>query len=303
MNMKIGFIGVGIMGTGMVSNLCKTGFSVKFVAQNDERSRANASIVKERGAVEVESYTILATESDVIMLSLPDSKIVEHVLLSDQGIGPHLREGQVVVDFSTSHPSSTRKLAETLKSRGIDLIDAPLTGSKNEAAAGTLNVICGGPEKTFESINPALNAIASNIFYVGPAGTGHAIKLINNYLGQFNLAAICEMLVFAQTYGVDLNKMFEVISVSGGNSTSFQGYMPKLMTRDFTINFHQKFVLKDIRYMIDLARETGVPTTLGDNLLALHEQAFANGYGEEDTTAILKFFEENSRGPSTTNSK
>ena len=101
---------------------------------------ANARIAKEKGAVEIENYAMLAAESDVIMLSLPDSKIVEHVLLSDQGIGPHLCKGQVVVDFSTSYPPSTRKLAETLKSRGIDLLDAPLTGSKAQADTGTLNV-------------------------------------------------------------------------------------------------------------------------------------------------------------------
>lgn len=293
--MKIGFIGVGIMGTGMVTNLCKAGFSVKFVARDDERARANARIAEEKGAVEVENYAMLAAESDVIMLSLPDSKIVEHILVSDQGIGPHLREGQVVVDFSTSYPASTRKLAETLNARGIYLLDAPLTGSKVQAELGSLNVICGGPDKTFESIKPAFDAIASNIFHVGPVGTGHTIKLINNYLGQANLAAVCEILVFAQTYGVDLNKLHEVISVSGGNSTSFQSSMPKLMARDFAINFQQKFVLKDIRYMIDFARETGVPTPIADNLLALHEKAFANGYGEEDITALLKFFEENAR--------
>ena len=212
-------------------------------------------------------------------------------------------EEWVVVDFSTSYPPSTRKLAETLKSRGIDLLDAPLTGSKAQADTGTLNVIGSGPEKTFERIKLAFNAIASNVFYVGSAGMGHTVKLINNYLGQANLAALCEILVFAQTYGVDLNKLYEVVSVSGGNSSSFQVNMPRLMVRDFAINFQQKFVLKDIRYMINFARETGVPTPLADNLLALHEQAFANGYGEEDTTALLKFFEENSSGSSTANSR
>ncbi len=301
--MNIGFIGVGIMGTGMVSNLCKDGFSVKFVARDDERSRANARIAREKGAVEVENYEMLAIDSDVIMLSLPDSNIVEHVLLSDQGIGPHLRKGQVVVDFSTSYPPSTRKLSETLKSRDIDLIDAPLTGSKPQADTGTLNVIVGGPEKIFEIIKPAFNAIASNVIYVGSVGMGHTIKLINNYLGQTNLAAICEILVFAQTYGVDLQKLHEVVSVSGGNSTSFQGCMPRFMARDFAINFQQRLVLKDIRYMTDFTREAGVPTPLADTLLAIHEQAFANGYGEEDTTAMLKFFEENARGSSPPKSK
>lgn len=214
------------------------------------------------------------------------------MLLTDDGIGPHLRTGQIVVDMSTSYPSSTVKIAAQLKERGVDFLDAPLTGSRPEAEAGKLNVMCGGPRQAYEKVRPLFDAIAANVFHVGPSGSGHAIKLINNFLGQVSVAALSEVLPVAQKLGVDLQALRDVVSVSGGNSKAFQGMMRRVLEDDFSVAFRQKFVHKDVRYVNYLARENRVPSPLSSVLLSIHDMAAAKGYGEKDFSTLVKFWGE-----------
>ena len=289
MSLRVGYIGIGIMGSGIVKNLRKADIPVKFVVH---RNRERVPELLETGAEEAADYASLATGSDVIMMTLPDSSVVEPVLLDEGGIGPHLRESQIVVDLSTSYPPSTRKIAESLSPRGTILLDAPVTGSRPQAESGTLNVMCGGPKEAYDKVRPLFDAIAANVFHVGPVGAGHAIKLLNNFLGQLSIAAICEMLPFAHKYGVDLQAFFDVVSVSGGNSKAFQGLLPRLMKRDFGIAFQQKFVHKDLRYINNLTREQGIPTPLASALLAIHDMALAKGLGEKDFSTLLTFWED-----------
>ena len=151
--------------------------------------------------------------------------------------------------------------------------------------------MCGGSRATFEQVRPLFAAIAANVFHVGPVGAGHTIKLINNYLGQVSVAAISEMLPLAARCGVDPAALFDVVSVSGGNSRVFQGLVPRLQRRDFAVHFRQKYVYKDLRYINGLAQEEQCPVRLAPALLALHAEALAQGYGEEDFSALLKFWE------------
>lgn len=287
--MKVGYMGAGVMGCGIIKNLRKAGVPVSFAVHRD-RSRVDE--LTEAGAVEVEDLKTLASESDLIMMTVPDSSIVELLLEGDDGIGPHLRKGQIVVDMSTSYPKSTLKLSAVLKSRGIAMLDAPLTGSRPEAESGTLNVMCGGENDAFEKVRPLFNAIASNVFHVGPSGSGNVIKLINNCLGQVAVAAICELLPLARKYNIDLQTMTDVISVSMGNSKAFQVLMPKVMNSDFdTIAFQQKYVHKDVRYVNEFCQSQNVPTPLAATLLTVHDDAFKAGYGEKDFSALATYYE------------
>ena len=292
MNQRIGFIGIGNMGAGIVKNLRKKEIEVSFTARENQRALAAAERLTGFGARRAVNYENLAEESDVVMLCLPDTPTVEHILLSGEGIGPSLREGQIIVDLSTSYPPSTRRLCAIFKDRGIDLLDAPLTGSKVQAEEGILNVMCGGSKEAFDVVKPVFEAFSAHVFHVGESGSGHAIKLINNYFGQASLMTLCEILPFAKKYGVSLQALYDVISVSGGNNATFQGMMPRLMKRDFSINFQQKLARKDVHYMNKLARETGTPTPMAAAVLSLHDMATARGYGDEDISAMLKFFEE-----------
>jgi len=298
MAMRVGYIGIGAMGCGIVKHLRKGGFPVAFIVH---RNRTRVEELTGCGAVEVQDYAALAAEGDIIMLTVPDSSVVEPLLIGEDGIGPHLEKGKIVVDMSTSYPASTLNIAEALDSRGIHFLDAPLTGSKPEAESGRVNVICGGPKEIYDKVKPLFDAFAAHVFHVGPIGSGHVIKLINNLLGQANVAAICEMLPLAQKLGVDLQALFDVVSVSGGNSKIFQSMVPKLRKRDFTLAFKQELVHKDLRYITNLAREHGIPAPLACGLLSLHDIVLARGYGKQDFRTLLKFWEEVSgvvvRGP------
>ena len=287
--MRVGYLGIGIMGSGIIKNLRKAAIPVAFLVH---RNRERVPELIAAGSREAPDCAALAAESDIIMMTLPDSSVVEPFLLGAEGIGPHLHSGQVVVDMSTSYPPSTRKIAGVLQTRGITLLDAPVTGSRPQAESGTLNVMCGGPKEAFDKVKPLFDAIAANVFHVGPVGSGHAIKLINNFLGQINAAAVCEMLPLALKCGIDLQALYECVSVSGGNSNVFQGIVPRLMKRDFSRAFQLKYVHKDMSYVSNLAREQCTAAPLSAALLRLHDMALARGYGDEDFTALLKFWEE-----------
>jgi 2-hydroxy-3-oxopropionate reductase len=265
---------------------------VSLTARGNERARAYAAKATEQGAVEAEDFKALAESSEVIMLCVPDSNVVEGLLRGEDGIGPHLHSGHTVVDFSTSYPTSTQSLAAELAERGITLLDAPLTGSKVQAEKGELNVICGGDKEAYERLVTLFETISANLFHVGTSGSGHAVKLINNYLGQAILASICESVSFAQKFGLDLQSMFDAISVSGGNSPFFQAFVPRMIERDFEVNFQQKFAHKDIRYVNNIFRETGAPAPLAGTLLSIYDMAIGRGLGEEDVGALLKLYEE-----------
>jgi len=289
MTQRVGYIGAGVMGAGIIKNLRKHGFPVSFIVHSN---RARVSELTDAGAVEVADYQALAAASDILMLTVPDSSVVEPLLLGESGIGPYLRSGQIVIDLSTSYPASTRKIAEELGQRGITVLDAPLTGSRTHAESGKLNVMCGGSAEAFEQVRPLFDAIAANVFHVGVVGVGHTIKLINNYLGQVTVAAVCEILPFAQKSGVSLQALYDVVSVSGGNSNQFQGLVPRVMKRDFGINFQLKYIHKDIRYITMAARESRIPTPVANALLGVHDMSLAKGYGDEDFSGLLKFWEE-----------
>ncbi len=289
MSMTVGYIGIGIMGCGIIKNLRKAGVPVNFMVH---RNRQRVQELTDVGAREVDGCAALAAGSEVVMMTVPDSSVVEPLLLGDEGIGPHLTKGQIVVDMSTSYPPSTQRIAAALDSRGVTLLDAPLTGSRPQAESGTLNVMCGGATEAFEKVKPLFEAIAAHVFHVGPVGSGHAIKLINNFLGQVNVAAICEVLPFARKSGVSLQALFDVVSVSGGHSRAFERLLPRIMQRDFDVRFQQKFVHKDLRYINYLLRENGVPAPLAAAALSIHDMALARGYGERDMSTLALFWEE-----------
>ena len=288
---RVGFIGIGTMGSAIARNIRKAGMAVAFVI-HDERDRANAVTLTEDGAEQADGYESLVADSDVIMLSLPDSTTVESVVMGEHGIGTHLQSGQVVVDLSTSYPPSTRAIAAVLEARGVAFMDAPLSGSRPQAEAGTLTVICGGRRTAFERIRPILATFSAEAVHIGDVGSGHAVKLINNFLSLLNLAAICEMLPFAQKYGLCLQELYSTLSKSGANSVMLERMMPRLLKRDFSVTFKQAFAHKDLRYFNDLTREEGVPTPLAASLLSVYDMAAAKGYGERDMTSQLQFWEE-----------
>jgi len=295
--LRAGFIGVGTMGQGMVMNLRRNGFAVMFLARETAGGRTARERLSQAGATPTGDPAELARASDVVILCLPDSPTVESILTGPDGLKRYLRAGSIVIDCSTSHPASTRRLAEELAVGGVTLLDGPLTGSRAQADAGTLNVLGAGPLAAFEKARPVMLGFAARVFHLGDTGSGHAAKLINNFLGLLALAGLCEVWPLLEGQGIDRRAFFDAISASGGNSATFQGAFPKLEARSFSRNFAQKLGEKDVRYLAQLVHAAGGQVHLADCLHEVFESSLAAGFGESDTSELVRYFDPAQRAP------
>jgi 3-hydroxyisobutyrate dehydrogenase-like beta-hydroxyacid dehydrogenase len=285
---RIGFVGPGLMGRGVVKNLLAKGYQVMVYAHReglklDDLTGAGASVTR--------SLAELGEENPTVILCVPSSKEVEATILGTPGLLQSMRDGSVVIDLSTSLPASTRMLAARLGERKIAFLDAPMTGTPVHANAGELNLMVGGEKAVYEKCLPVFRAIARNIFYVGATSHGNIVKLINNFLGQLSNAGIAEALPLAVKAGVDLKALYDVVRVSGGNSRVFEGMVPAICRRDFTVTFQLKLALKDMTYMSAVGKEYGTPLPMVNNLVNVLELAQATGLGEENTSALVKLWE------------
>jgi 3-hydroxyisobutyrate dehydrogenase-like beta-hydroxyacid dehydrogenase len=275
---RIGFIGVGMMGHGMASNLLAKGFALTI---KGNRNRAPVEDLKARGAREAPSARALAESSAIVFLCVGTSPQVEGLMRGPEGILAGARPGLIVIDASTSDPASTDTLREEAAAAGVTFVDAPLTRTPVEAAAGRLNALVGATPEALEAIRPALAAFCENIIHIGPPGSGHRAKLINNFLALGLTGLFSEAFVACERTGVDLEKFYRVIAAGGVNSGIFQMIWPKAMAGDYT---GQKFMLalarKDLGYYCRMADEAGVAALIGDLLHNLFIQAGHLGYDD-----------------------
>jgi len=288
MGERIGYFGPGMMGRGIIANLLAKGFPVTIYAHRDglqleELTRAGAAVSR--------SVAELAGASSVVLLTLPSSREVEATVLGSPGLLESLAPGSVVVDLSTSYPTSTRMLAARLKAKGIEMLDSPMTGTPVHAKAGELNLMIGGEAAVYRRCLPIFQAIAKHIFHVGPTSHGNIVKIINNFLGQLANAGIAESLTLAAKCGVDIKAVYDVIKVSGGNSRAFEGSVPAIAKRDFTVTFHLKLAHKDMYYVSSLGKEMNVPLPMVNSLLGVLDMAKASGLGDENSTGLIKLWE------------
>ena len=285
---RIGFLGPGLMGKGIVKSLLKKGFPVTVFAH---RAGLNLDDLKQAGATLTTSLAEVGETSSRVLLCVPSSKEVEAAILGTPGLLQSMKEGSVIIDLSTSYPASTRMLAERLAARRIVFLDAPMTGTPVHANAGELNIMIGGDKAVYEECLPIFQAIAKNIFHVGPTSHGNIVKLINNFLGQLTNAGLAEVLPLAAKSGIDINALYDVVRVSGGNSRVFEGSVPAICKRDFTVTFEIRLAHKDMNYMSSLGRELNVPLPMVNSLLNVLDLAKASGLGRENTNALVKLWE------------
>ncbi len=288
MTEHIGFLGPGLMGKGIVKNLLSKGYKVMVYAHREGLKLDDLVAV---GATKTQSLTDLGQKNPTVMLCVPSSKEVEIVVLGTPGLLQSMREGSILIDLSTSLPASTRMLAERLRERKIELLDAPMTGTPVHANAGELNLMIGGDKAVYERCLPIFRAIAKNIIYVGATSHGNIVKLINNFLGQLTNAGLAEVLPLAAKAGVDMKALFDVVKVSGGYSRWFEGAVPAICRRDFKVSFHLKLAHKDMGYVSALGREYNMPLPMVNQLLSVLDIAKASGLGDENTTALVKLWE------------
>lgn len=282
---RVGFVGVGLMGRGMAANLLAKGFPLTVLIH---RNRAPAGSLLANGAGEAATPRALAEMSDVVILCLPNSQIVEDVVLGPGGVIDAARPGLVVLDATTAEPASTRRVAAALAKKGVDMLDAPMTMTPREAEAGTLNVLVGGEEAVLDRVRPVLDAYARNVFHIGPIGAAHALKLINNFMSMTMSALIAEAATTARASGVDLAKLREVVSAGAVNSGMFEKIMAYAVDGDPSgLQFAIANARKDIGYYTDIAAGAGLPSPFGTAALQLYTLACSTGHGDKHVPLMV----------------
>jgi 3-hydroxyisobutyrate dehydrogenase-like beta-hydroxyacid dehydrogenase len=285
MSRRIGFIGAGLMGHGMAKNILQKGFRLAVLGH---RNRQPIEDLLGRGATEAKSPAALARASDIVILCVPSSAEVELCVFAENGILAGAHAGLIVIDSTTAEPASTERVAKALAAKNVGFADAPLTRSPRDAEAGRLNMLVAADATTLALIRPVLEACCENIFHVGPIGSGHKMKLINNFLSQGTAALIAEAVTTATKAGVDLAKLFEVVSEGGANSSVFQRFMPWVLSGEGGMVFKLKNGQKDVRYYTRLAESVGSTAFLGAAVHQIFALAAAQGEAESYVPALAR---------------
>ena len=278
MTQKIGFIGIGMMGHGMAKNLLAKGFALTFKVN---RNRDNLADLIAAGAREAKTNAECAQVSDIVFICVTGSPQVEQIVYGKDGLLECGRAGLIVVDTSTAEPASSTKIRNDLAAKSIKLIDAPLARTPKEAEEGRLNTMVGAEPEDFRTLEPVLSAFCENIFHVGPPGHGHVLKLVNNMMAMSFAASIAEAFAVAAKSGLDLNRLYDVISAGGVNCGIFQMMANNTLKNGDVTGF--KFGIanaqKDLRYYTHMAEMLPVATLMGESAHQSFIQASNAGFG------------------------
>lgn len=287
MNTKIGFIGLGLMGLPMANNLVKAGLSVTVW----NRTASSMDAVVSAGAKASTSAKEVATNSDLIITMVSDSADVEDVVLGKYGVIEGATPNSVVIDMSTISPSVTRMIAKKLIGKGIQMLDAPVSGGDTGAKTGTLSIMVGGDTKVFDRCLPILQVLGNQITHCGENGMGQLTKLANQIIGMGNLAALCEALVFSVKAGGDPKTLLNAWKGGAANSWMVQNMPPRIFDRDFSPGFMVKLAQKDLRLVLETAADLNVPLFTTPLVSQIFRSAQQDGHGEEGIQAYVKVLE------------
>jgi 3-hydroxyisobutyrate dehydrogenase-like beta-hydroxyacid dehydrogenase len=282
---RIGFLGLGIMGSRMAANIRKAGFPLTVWTHTPGKAERWAA---SHDATAVDTPAAVAQASDIVVSMVVDGEQVASVLLGEGGVIQAAREGLLCVDMSTIAPSDTRRIAAALGEQGVRMLDAPVTGSSPRAEAGTLTIMAGGEASDFARVEPLLQSMGKVIVHVGELGQGETLKLINNALGAANAAALAEALLLADATGVDLDAFVTVTSAGSGASAQLELKSGPMRAHDYTTLFKTEHMLKDVRLCLEEAQTAGVPFPAAAHARDLLAAAMGRGYGDRDYAAIIE---------------
>src|SRR3712207_3442822 len=289
MKPRIGFVGIGNMGEPVCRHLLDKGYELLIYDADPEALVRLGDTPAEPAA----SPEALARGSAAVLLSLPNSDVVEEVVFGESGLKEGLSSGKALIDTSSSRPSSTRGISERLAAEGIDMLDAPVSGGILRAREGTLSVMVGGERAVYERYREILKSFGDRIFYVGDHGAGHLVKALNNLLSATTLASAAEAALLARRAGVAPDVFVEVINASNGRSYSTEVKFPRyILNRTFDDGFALRLMSKDLKIALEAAAEMEFPMPIGSVLAQIWELSVARGYGPENHTAIYAFLED-----------
>jgi 3-hydroxyisobutyrate dehydrogenase len=286
MKTRVGFIGLGIMGSAMAGRLLD-----EHALLVHNRTRSKASKLLQRGARWMSSPGKLAAECDVVFICVTDTPDVQSIVDGEEGILSAARSGLIVVDHSTISPTATRQLAGDLAVRGTTFLDAPVSGGQSGAENGTLSIMVGGDAAAFEKIQPFLRLMGTTITHCGPSGSGQLTKLVNQILVAVTNLAVCEALTFARKNNLDTEKTIAALAAGAGTSWQLANLGPRMISGDlrpgFTINLQQK----DLRLVLGAAEESKTSLPAASLVHQLFTAAQAAGHGKDGTQALFTVVE------------
>ncbi|MDP8022881.1 MAG: NAD(P)-dependent oxidoreductase [Nitrososphaeria archaeon] len=285
--MKVGFIGLGIMGSSMAYNVFKGGYDL--IVYN--RTESKTKIFREAGVPVAKTPKEVAEKSDVVILMVTDAPDVENVLFAKNGVAEGAHEGLIVVDMSTNSPEFAEKFANVLAKLKVEFLDAPVTGGDVGAREGRLTIMVGGKKEMFEKVKPIFETMGKMIIYAGPVGSGQKMKLVNQIAVALSDLAMIEAIELAKFFNLDIEQVYKVLSTGGARSFTIESYMPRLIKGDLEPGFKLSHLRKDIGYALEEAKKKKIPlfaTSLTYQMLVSTENL---GYGEKGIQALIKLYE------------
>lgn len=285
--LKIGFIGLGIMGRPMSRNLIKAGYKLIVLDLKQDAIDELVSLGAEKAATPLE----VGKSCEFIITMLPNSPEVKEVVLGENGLIEGLRAGSVFIDMSSISPIVSRELSEKLEEKGVEMLDAPVSGGEPKAIEGTLSVMAGGKKNVFDKCYPILKAMAASVVHTGSLGAGNVTKLANQIIVALNIAAMSEALVLASKAGVEPELVFQAIRGGLAGSTVLDAKAPLVMDRKFNPGFRIKLHIKDLSNALDTAHEIGVPLPLTAAVMEMMQALKVDGMGESDHGSLIRYYE------------
>lgn len=285
--MKVGFIGLGIMGKPMCKNIVKAGHDVCFYSRH-------ADVVAELealGAKGKDNAAEVASESEVVITMVPNSPQVREVALGENGIICGGKKGLVVIDMSSIDPVETRSIGAELAKYGIEMIDAPVSGGEPKAIDGTLSVMAGGKEELIEKYRPLLSTMAASVVRCGDLGAGNVAKLANQIVVACNIAAMSEALAFSKKMGSDPSLIYQAIRGGLAGSTVLDAKAPMVLSRNYKPGFRIELHIKDLTNALNAAHAINGYVPLTGQVMEMMQALKADGCGKDDHSAIAKFYE------------
>jgi 3-hydroxyisobutyrate dehydrogenase len=281
---RIGFAGLGTMGTAMAANLRKAGFPVGVW----NRTQGKAGSLVEAGATEAATPAALARDSDVVVICVSDTPDVEAVLFGEDGVASGIRDGSLIIDCSSISPSSTRDFAARLREQGVGYVDAPVSGGSEGAKHATLTIFVGGEEADVARARPVLEALGKTITHFGPAGSGQAVKAVNQVMIAGVYLAVAEGLILAIKAGLDPEAVVSALGGGVAGGWILTNRSGRMIANEYPLGFRTSLHLKDLGIALGMAREVGATLPVAGLAAQLEAGLIARGYGDEDMSNLAR---------------
>jgi len=285
--MKVGFIGLGIMGKPMSKNMLKAGYDLVVM----DHQQAPVDELVAAGAASADSPKAVAEQAEIIITMLPNSPHVKQVVLGENGIIEGAKPGTVVIDMSSIAPLASKEVYGELEKIGVDLLDAPVSGGEPKAIDGTISVMVGGKKEIFDKYYELMMTMAGSVVYTGSIGAGNTTKLANQIIVALNIAAMSEALVLATKAGVEPELVYEAIRGGLAGSTVLEAKAPLVMDRKFDPGFRIELHIKDLANVLETAHEIGVPLPLTAGVMEIMQALKVDGKQGDDHGGLIQYYE------------